>query len=144
MVPGLFVLPYVFGGELWPNRIRSFGSAISQSWHWLFHYAMTSAAPSLLESFDNWGAFVFYAAWCAIALLYVFLFVPEIATLSLEEIDDMFKGSWFKAYRSTQRARESHSSEIEETQKHSIENLADDSSTKRNGGDGQTQHRETV
>jgi MFS family permease len=30
---GLFVLPYVFGGELWPNRIRSFGGAISQCFH---------------------------------------------------------------------------------------------------------------
>lgn len=65
---------------------------------------MTSAAPSLLESFDNWGALIFYAAWCVVALVYVFLFVPEIATLSLEEMNDIFKGSWFKAYRSTRRS----------------------------------------
>lgn len=96
---GLFVLPYVFGGELWPNRIRSFGAALSQAWHWLFHYAMTSAAPSLLDSMDNWGAFIFYAGWCAFALVYVYLVVPEIANLTLEEIDDVFRGSWFKAYK---------------------------------------------
>lgn len=72
---------------------------MSQAWHWLFHYAMTSAAPSLLESMDNWGAFIFYAGWCAFALVYVYLAVPEIATLSLEEINEVFRGSWFKAYR---------------------------------------------
>ncbi|KAG7141684.1 quinate permease like protein [Verticillium longisporum] len=30
---GLFILPYVFGGELWPNRIRSFGRALGQTFH---------------------------------------------------------------------------------------------------------------
>ncbi len=30
---GLFILPYVFGGELFPNRLRSFGGALSQCFH---------------------------------------------------------------------------------------------------------------
>ena len=60
---------------------------------------MTAAAPSILENMDNWGAFVFYAGWCAFALIYVYLAVPEIATLSLEEMNEVFRGSWFKAYR---------------------------------------------
>lgn len=91
---GLLTLPYVFGGELWPNRIRSFGAALSQTFHWLFHYAMTFALPSLLNRTNNWGAFVFFAGWCAGALLYVYLLVPEIAGLSVEEIDRIFKGPW--------------------------------------------------
>lgn len=91
---GLLTLPYVFGGELWPNRIRSFGAALSQTFHWLFHYAMTYALPSLLTRTDNWGAFIFFAAWCAGGLVYVYLLVPEIAGLSVEEIDEIFRGSW--------------------------------------------------
>lgn len=87
-------MPYVFGGELWPNRIRSFGAALAQTFHWLFHYAMTYALPSLLSRTDNWGAFVFFAAWCAAGLIYVYLLVPEIAGLTVEEIDQMFRGSW--------------------------------------------------
>jgi hypothetical protein len=39
-LPGLLTLPYVFGGELWPNHLRSFGGALSQTFHWLFIYAM--------------------------------------------------------------------------------------------------------
>ncbi|KAJ5095637.1 hypothetical protein NUU61_004993 [Penicillium alfredii] len=91
---GLLTLPYVFGGELWPNRIRSFGAALSQTFHWLFHYAMSFALPSLLKRADDWGAFVFFAAWCAGGLLYIYLLVPEIAGLSVEEIDGIFKGPW--------------------------------------------------
>jgi len=55
---------------------------------------MTYALPSLLDRTNNWGAFVFFAAWCASALLYVYLLVPEIAGLSVEEIDRVFKGPW--------------------------------------------------
>ncbi|KAI1626220.1 putative sugar transporter [Exophiala viscosa] len=96
---GLLILPYVFGGEIWPNRIRSFGAAITQCFHWLFYYGVSAGFPSILSSMDNWGAFLFFAGWCFIALIYVFLMVPEISGLSVEEIDDLFKGPWFNAYR---------------------------------------------
>lgn len=55
---------------------------------------MTFALPSLLSRADNWGAFVFFASWCAAALLYVYLLVPEIAGLSVEEIEHIFNGPW--------------------------------------------------
>ncbi|KAH8649985.1 putative sugar transporter [Xylariales sp. PMI_506] len=96
---GLLILPYVFGAELWPNRIRSFGSAMSQSFHWLFYYGVNAGTPSLLAQTNNWGAFIFFAMWCFIAFVYVYLMVPEIAGLSVEEIDFLFKGPWFNAYK---------------------------------------------
>lgn len=55
---------------------------------------MTYALPSLLDETDNWGAFIFFAAWCGIAILYVFLLVPEMAGYTVEEIDRMFTGPW--------------------------------------------------
>ncbi|CAG9985146.1 unnamed protein product [Clonostachys byssicola] len=100
-VVGLYILPYVFGGELWPNRIRSFGSALSQCFHWLFLFAMVYGAPSLLEQTNNWGAFIFFGSWCFISLVYVYLMVPESSGLSVEELDRIFSGSWFNAARST-------------------------------------------
>lgn len=96
---GLLTLPYVFGGELWPNRIRSFGGALSQTFHWIFIYAIKFSIPSLLKNTDNWGAFIFFAAWCFIAIVYVFLVVPETAGLSVEEIEEVFTGPWFNAYK---------------------------------------------
>ncbi|KND91999.1 putative quinate permease [Tolypocladium ophioglossoides CBS 100239] len=96
---GLLVLPYVFGGELWPNRIRSFGGALGQTFHWLFTYAMQFSVPSLLDKTDEWGAFIFFAAGCGISLIYVYLMVPEVAGLNVEDIEDVFKGPWFNAYR---------------------------------------------
>lgn len=69
---------------------------------------MTYALPSLLAKTNNWGAFVFFAAWCAGGLLYVYLFVPEIAGLTVEQIDEIFNGPWIVAGgRSRQRGEES-------------------------------------
>ncbi|KAG5659680.1 hypothetical protein KAF25_002239 [Fusarium avenaceum] len=100
---GLFILPYVFGSELWPNRIRSFGGALSQAFHWLFIYAMQYSMPSILTSFNQWGAFVFFGAWCAVAIVYTYLMIPEIAGLSVEEIEDLFRGPWFNAHKRTKQ-----------------------------------------
>lgn len=74
---------------------------MSQCFHWLFIYAMTYGTPSLLQNTNNWGAFIFFAAWCGVSLGYVYLAVPELSGLSMEEIDTLFKGSWFNAYKKT-------------------------------------------
>ncbi|KAJ6157701.1 hypothetical protein N7470_005293 [Penicillium chermesinum] len=96
---GLYMLPYLFGGEVWPNRIRSFGGAISQCFHWLFFFAMLFALPSLLDATNNWGAFLFFAGCCFLAQVYVFFMVPETSGLSVEELDEVFEGPWLSAYR---------------------------------------------
>lgn len=96
---GLFVLPYVFGGELWPNRIRALGGALGQTFHWLFIYAMAYATPDLLQATDNWGAFLFFAGFCVLGLLYVFFMVPDTAGVSVEQLDELFNGPWFGAYK---------------------------------------------
>jgi hypothetical protein len=96
---GLYSLPYLFGAELWPNRIRSFGGTLSQCFHWLFYFAITKATPSLLEGTDQWGAFVLFAAFCAVAFGYAFFFVPETSGLSLEEIDRIFERPIYRLAR---------------------------------------------
>lgn len=88
---GLYSLPYLFGAELWPNKIRSFGGALSQCFHWLFYFAITKATPSLLTSIHQWGAFVLFVGFCVVALLYTYFIIPETAGMSLEEINRIFE-----------------------------------------------------
>ena len=112
---GLFILPYVFGGELWPNRIRSFGGAVGQTFHWLFIYAVKFSIPDMLAAMDNWGAFLFFAGWCFLGLIYVYLMVPEVAGLSVEEVDKIFEGPWLNAFRATRRTNAVDAVEFGET-----------------------------
>ncbi|CAM1503326.1 Fc.00g081020.m01.CDS01 [Cosmosporella sp. VM-42] len=102
---GLLVLPYVFGAELWPNSIRSFGSALSQAFHWLFYFGISRATPLILESMDNWGAFIFFAGWCFISLLYVYLAVPETAGMALEHLDELFEGPFWQIHSKAKKYR---------------------------------------
>ncbi|TPX09911.1 uncharacterized protein E0L32_008933 [Thyridium curvatum] len=103
---GLLVLPYVFGAELWPNNIRSFGAAFSQAFHWIFFFGVNKGVPSLLIQTHNWGAFLFFAGWCFISLFYVFFCVPETAGLSMEKIDKLFEGRWWDAHRQAQKLKD--------------------------------------
>lgn len=109
----MLVLPYVFGAELWPTPIRSFGSAMSQGFHWLFYYGISRALPDLLSQTHNWGAFIFFAAWCFVTLIYVYFVVPETAGLGLEDFDWLFKQPLWRAYRSAKelKARREHTIE---------------------------------
>lgn len=78
---------------------------MSQTFHWLFIYAMQYSMPSILSAFHQWGAFLFFGAWCVVAIIYTFLMVPEVSGLTVEEIEDTFKGSWFVAYQTSRRRR---------------------------------------
>ncbi|KAM0754003.1 putative transporter [Meredithblackwellia eburnea MCA 4105] len=93
---GLLPLPYLFGAELFPTRIRSVGGALSQCFHWLFYFGITKATPSMLASMAGWGAFVFFAAWCLIALIYGYIMVPETSGRSLESMNRLFDLKWYE------------------------------------------------
>jgi hypothetical protein len=64
---------------------------------------MNAAMPNILSQMDDWGAFIFFAGWCFIALIYVYLMVPEIAGLSMEEMDALFRGPWFNAWKRSRK-----------------------------------------
>lgn len=74
---------------------------MGQTFHWLFIYAVKYSVPPLLEATNNWGAFIFFAGWCFLGLVYTYLMVPEVAGLSVEEIDEIFNGPWLNAFRKT-------------------------------------------
>lgn len=103
---GLLILPYLFGAELWPNNIRSFGAALSQTFHWLFYFGVNKGTPSMLSSMHNWGTFLFFAGWCFVSLIYVFIAVPETAGLSLEALDHLFEGPFWQMTRRAKKVRE--------------------------------------
>jgi hypothetical protein len=96
---GLLVLPYVFGSELWPNQIRSFGSALTQCFHCLFFFGLNMGIPSLLTKTNNWRAFLFFAGWCFLSLIYVYFVVPETAGVDVEKLDALFEGPWWNQHK---------------------------------------------
>ncbi|BCR91193.1 uncharacterized protein ACHE_70036S [Aspergillus chevalieri] len=104
---GLYSLPYLFGAELWPNHIRSFGGTISQCFHWFFYFAITKATPSLLSGLHQWGAFILFDGFCLLAFVYMYFFVPETTGLGLEKINALFERPLYMLGRPLDTRRES-------------------------------------
>ena len=59
----------------------------------------------MLSSMHNWGTFLFFAGWCFISLVYVFVAVPETAGLSLEHIDALFEGPFWQMHGKARKQR---------------------------------------
>jgi hypothetical protein len=74
--------------------------------HWLFYFGVNKGTPSMLKSMNNWGTFLFFAGWCLIALLYVYIAVPETAGLSMEATDKLFEGPFWQTSRRARELRE--------------------------------------
>jgi hypothetical protein len=60
----------------------------------------------MLKSMDNWGTFLFFAGWCFVSLVYVFVAVPETAGLSLEHIDALFEGPFWQMHGKARKTRQ--------------------------------------
>lgn len=53
----------------------------------------------------NFGAFYFYGGCCFLAIVYVYFVVPEVAGLSVEEIEKVFEGPWYKAHKRSEMVK---------------------------------------
>jgi hypothetical protein len=86
---GLFALPYLISSEVFPIRIRSLNMSITMAFHWAFYFACSRAMPSLLVATHRWGAFLFFAIFCVLALVYVYFAMP-VSTSPILYFLDLF------------------------------------------------------
>lgn len=90
---------YLVNAEIWPLRLRALGSSITMCLHFANQYGNTKAVPLMLLAMTSAGFFFFCAAVCILGLLWVWLFVPEMAGRSLESTDELFSLPWYKIGR---------------------------------------------
>ena len=53
----------------------------------------------MLQETHNWGAFLFFAGACLLSIVYVFFVVPETSGMSVEQLNQIFEGPWYTAYK---------------------------------------------
>ena len=84
---------YLAAPEIHSVRLRTFGQAFNQMVNHIFGFAVTFWTPYMLNvSYGNMGINVgyFYFGLDVILFILLFLYMPETARLSLEQIDDYF------------------------------------------------------
>ncbi|KAF9885468.1 hypothetical protein FE257_012904 [Aspergillus nanangensis] len=103
--------------ELFPSSLRAKGVAISTCSNWLNNFIIGLVTPPLVEN-TGYGAYVFFAVFCLLALVWTFFFVPETKGRTLEQMDHVFKDNSSEA---EQERRVAIETEILRAEHHSDE-----------------------
>lgn len=96
---GLCTIPYLYGTEIFPTRIRNVSYAISMGLHWFFQFAVVRVTPNMFASLNVWGAYLFWAIICALGLIILGIWMPETAQVPIERMDELFAGPWYLRWR---------------------------------------------
>ena len=88
--PGMGPVPSAYSAEVFPLSHREVGMsfAVSTANSWAAVLSLTF--PWILSRLGSQGAFGLYAFLNVVALLLVFLFVPETRLKTLDELDEVF------------------------------------------------------
>jgi magnesium-transporting ATPase (P-type) len=100
---GLCTIPYLYGTEIFPTRIRNVNYAISMSLHWFFQFAVVRVTPNMFVSLDVWGAYLFWAIICFSGLVILGIWMPETKGVPMERMGDLFEGPWYLRWRAKPR-----------------------------------------
>ena len=80
---------WVLPSEIFNLGSRSKAIAITTSTTWMCNFIIGLVTPDMLARI-GWGTYIFFAAFCLLALAFTFFFVPETKGKSLEEMDAVF------------------------------------------------------
>ncbi|KAF2129923.1 MFS sugar transporter-like protein [Dothidotthia symphoricarpi CBS 119687] len=83
-------VPWAMPSEIFPSSLRAKGVALSTCSNWFNNFIIGLITPPLVQN-TGFGAYTFFAVFCALAFLFTFFCVPETAGKSLEQMDEVFK-----------------------------------------------------
>lgn len=96
---GLCTIPYLYGTEIFPTRIRNICYAVSMSLHWFFQFAVVRVTPNMFVSLHDWGAYLFWALVCFVGLIVLGIWMPETKGVDIERMGELFEGPWYLRWR---------------------------------------------
>ncbi|PLN86607.1 general substrate transporter [Aspergillus taichungensis] len=92
---GLCTIPYLYGTEIFPTRIRNTSYGLSMSLHWFFQFAVVRVTPNMFASLRVWGAYVFWASVCFVGVVVLGVWMPETRGVPVERMGEVFAGRWY-------------------------------------------------
>ncbi len=82
-------LPWLYIGEIFPNRIREIGVATGAASQWLFNFMMSQITPHAIDNI-GWKTFLMFAIFNYAIIFYSYFVLRETAHKSLEEMEVVF------------------------------------------------------
>lgn len=84
---------WVFISEIFPNKIRSWGTSFGSGTHWVFAALVAGNFPLVAGKFGQAPIFGFFALMMVFQLLFVWKMMPETKGISLEDMDKKMTSS---------------------------------------------------
>jgi hypothetical protein len=78
-------------GEVFPTAVRGQAAAFAAMIDWLANLALIEVFPVTQNAISLAGVLVVFAGLCALAIAFVFKFLPETKGLPVEEIVQLFE-----------------------------------------------------
>lgn len=85
-------VPWAYPAEIFPSSLRAKGVALSTCGNWLFNFIIGLITPPLVLD-TGYGAYVFFAVFCLLSLIWTWFFVRETKGRTLEQMDHVFGDS---------------------------------------------------
>ena len=82
-------IPWLFGSEVLPNRVRTAGMAFCVCIQWLSQFIVVYSLPHMVIGI-KFGTFLFFGICTVFAIIFAYLFVPETKGVQLEDMDLLF------------------------------------------------------
>lgn len=98
-------LPWLYPAEISPIKTRAKANALSTCTNWLFNFLIVMITPIMISNI-GWGTYLFFAVVNACFLPIIYLWYPETARRSLEEIDLIFAKGYTEKISYVRAARE--------------------------------------
>lgn len=91
--PGMGPMPWTINAEIYPLHARSMAVSLATLVNWSSNLLVAATFLDLVEWLTPQGAFWTYAAIGALGWAWLYVFLPETAGKSLEEIEQLFGSS---------------------------------------------------
>lgn len=75
-------MPWVYVGEIFPNRLREGGIAVSTATQWLFNFVFSQITPHAVDNL-GWRTFLMFAIFNWSLVFYVWFFIKEVRSASV-------------------------------------------------------------
>lgn len=111
--------PWVYLGESFPLRVRAKAIALGSATNWLWNFLLSFFSPRIASDIGPLILLIFFGM-LVFGFGYVWLCVPEVKGLSLEEIDELYRSGvkpWNSAKWTPSGGRYAHKHEILENEK---------------------------
>lgn len=82
-------IPWAMPAEIFPASLRAKGMAFATMSNWFNNFIIGLITPPLVQN-TGFGAYVFFAVFCLLALVWVWFVVPETNGRTLEQMDHVF------------------------------------------------------